>query len=183
MVRGLKVSFSYVSVNMHFGLPEVKDEYAALLDKIYGEELNQLLQELTVEGTTWLAEAENGPLRCSRSALKLVSKFWYHIIRTRLLPTTHIETVSKDRLVLLHCILENKKISIGNLIEKEIYVCAFKPKWCLFFPSLITELCLRSGVEISSVDEMLPNTGAISTIAIKRFAQPTEKVILLEVPK
>ena len=40
MVRGLKVSFSSVSVNMHFGLPEVKDEYADLLDKVFGEEFN-----------------------------------------------------------------------------------------------------------------------------------------------
>ncbi|KAL5565361.1 hypothetical protein UlMin_028525 [Ulmus minor] len=40
MVRGLKVSFSSVYVNMHFGLPEVKDEYATLLDKISRGELN-----------------------------------------------------------------------------------------------------------------------------------------------
>ncbi len=128
MVRGLKISFSSTSVNMHFGLAEFKDDYASLVDKISGEELNKMLQELTVEGTTWLAEAENGPLKCSRSVLKPIPKVWYHIIRTHLLPTTHIETVSKDRLVLLHCILENKKINIGSLIEKEISVCAFKPK-------------------------------------------------------
>ena len=120
-----------------------------------------------MEGTTWLTEVGEGPLKCSRPALKLVAKVWYHIIRTRLLPTTHIKTASKEWLVMLHCIMENKRIKIGHLIEREISACAFKSKGCLFFPSLITELCLCSGVEISSTDEILPNTGAISTTAIK----------------
>ena len=128
MVRGLKVSFSSITVNMHYGLPKVKDEYPDLLEKISGEELNQLLQDLAVEGTTWLKEAGEGPLKCSRPALKPVAKVWYHIIRTRLLPTTHIKMVSKERLVLLHCILENKRINIGHLIEREIFACAFKLK-------------------------------------------------------
>ena len=69
------------------------------------------------------------------------------------------------------------------MIEREIFACAFKPKGCLFFPSSITELCLRLGVEISSTDEMLHNTGAISITAIKGFAQPAGKSVPNEVPK
>ena len=100
---------------------------------------------------------------------------WYHIIRTKLLPTTHIETVNRERLVLLDCILGNKGINVGKLIQHEISSCAFKHKGCLFFPSLITELCLRTGVEVSSNDEILPNSGLIDTTAIKRFAIPASK--------
>ena len=114
-------------------------------------------------------------MKCSRLALKPLAKVWYHFIRTQLLPTTHIGIVSKKCLVLLYCILENKEVNIGKLIQREISTCAFKPKGCLFFPSLITELCLRSGFEISSSDEMLANTGATNTTAIKRFALPSVK--------
>ena len=108
MVRGIKVSFSASSINMHFGLPDISDEYNTLLETISGVALNKMLQALTVEGTTWLKESGEGLLMCSRPALKPLAKVWYHVIRTRLLPTTHIETVNMERLILLHCILENR---------------------------------------------------------------------------
>ena len=114
-------------------------------------------------------------MKCSRPALQPLAKVWYHIIRTKLLPTTHIETFSKERLVLLDCILEKKGINVGKLIQQEISSCAFKHKGCLFFPSLITELCLRTGVEVSFADEMLLNSGMIDTNSIKRFAIQTSK--------
>ena len=116
-----------------------------------------------------------GVYLCSRPALKPSAKIWYHFIRTRLIPTTHIETVNKERLILLHYILEGKEVNVGKLIQKEISACAFKPKGCLYFPSLITELCLRSGVDVTSNDEILANTAAISTIAIKRFSSEVPK--------
>ena len=84
--------------------------------------------------------------------------------------------------MLLHCILRNRGINLGKLIEKEILACAFKPKGCLFFPSLITELCLQSGLEISSTDELLLNIGEINTTAIKQFALPTGKSVPSKVP-
>ena len=71
--------------------------------------------------------------------------------------------MNKDKLILLHYILERKSINIGNIIQREISACAFKPKGCLFFSSLITDLCLRACVDVTSNDEILANTGAIST--------------------
>ena len=91
------------------------------------------------------------------------------------MPTTHIETVNRERLLLLHCILQGKSINVGRIIQKEILACTFKPKGCLFFSSLITELCVRAGADINSYDEVITNTAAISTTAIKRFFQPTSK--------
>ena len=64
---------------------------------------------------------------------------------------------------------------MGKIIQKEILGCNLKPKGCLFFSSLIYELCIRAGVNINSSDEVLTNTAAISTTAIKRFFQSTAK--------
>ena len=86
-----------------------------------------------------------------------------------------METTNKDRLILLHCIVERKKIDVGQIIQREISACTFKPKGCLFFPSLIFDLCLGARVEVNSSDEILPNTATISTTAIKRFSYPTSK--------
>ncbi|KAL5579151.1 hypothetical protein UlMin_011593 [Ulmus minor] len=175
MVRGLKVSFSVASINLHFGLPDLEDEYNVMLETSSRASLDSCLARLTVEGTTWIKKRGDSVLKCSRPTLQPLAKVWYHIIRTKLLPTTHIETVSKERLVLLDCILEKKGINVGKLIQQEISSCASKHKGCLFFPSLITELCLRTGVEVSSTDEMLLNSGMIDTNSIKRFTIPTSK--------
>ena len=91
--------------------------------------------------------------------------------------------MNTERLILLQCILENRGVNIGILIQKEILAFAFKPKGCLFFPSLIIELCLRLRLEISSANEMLPNTRAINTTTIKRFSLPSGKSALSKVPQ
>ena len=175
MVRGLKVSFSAASINMHFGLSDLEDEYSVLLETSSRASLDSCLARLTVEGTVWIKEKGESVMKCSRPDLHPLAKVWYHIIRTKLLPTTHVETVNKERLVLLDCILEKKGINVGKLVHQEISACASRQKGCLFFPSLITELCMRTGLEVSSADEMLLNLGMIDTNSIKRFAIPASK--------
>ena len=54
MVRGVKVSFSAPSINMHFNLEDCVDSYSDLLDSVGEEELERVLHSVTVEGTTWL---------------------------------------------------------------------------------------------------------------------------------
>ncbi|KAL5570296.1 hypothetical protein UlMin_026871 [Ulmus minor] len=182
MVRGVKVSFSAPSINMHFDLEDCVDNFNALLESVRGVELDRVLQSVTVEGTTWMPNRGEGIFMCARPTLRPIAKIWYHFIRTRLMPTTHIETVNRERLLLLHCILEGKSINVGGIIQKEISACAFKPKGCLFFSLLITELCLRAGVDINSSNEVLPNTAAISTMAIKRFFHSNSKHPQEQVP-
>ena len=172
---GVKVSFSTSTINMHLGSEDAVDDYIPLLESISLDELNRVLSSLTIKGTNWLPNKGDGVVMCSRPALHPIPKIWYHFIRTRLIPTTHVETVNKARLVLLHCIIEGKNINVGQIIQREIYAYSFKPKGCLFFPSLISELCLKSGVDVNSSDEILPNTAAISTIAIKRFSSHASK--------
>ena len=133
MVRGVKVFFSAPSINMHLGLDDLVDEYSPLLESISVEELTRVLNTLTIEGTNWLPDRGYCIFMCSRLALRPTAKIWYHFIQTRLIPTTHVETVNKDRLTLLHCILEGKKINVGQIIQREISACSFKPKGCCSF--------------------------------------------------
>ena len=108
MVRGIKVCFSASSINMYFGLHDVLDEYGALLETISRLVLNKIFKDLMVKGITWLKETGEGNLKCFRTALKPLDKVWYHFIRARMLPTTYIETINNEWLVLLHCILQGK---------------------------------------------------------------------------
>ena len=95
MVRGVKVSFSASSINMHLGLSDYDDSLCDFIDTIRTDELNRILEETTVDGTDWLPDKGKGVYLCFRPLLKPSAKIWYHFIRTRLIPTTHIETVSK----------------------------------------------------------------------------------------
>ena len=48
MVRGVKVSFSASTINMHYGLEDVVDEYDHLLESVFVEELNSILSTISV---------------------------------------------------------------------------------------------------------------------------------------
>ena len=100
MVRGVKVSFFASSINMHLSLSDCVDSFRDFFDTVGSEELRRILGEITVEGSEWLPDRGKGVYLCSRPALKPTAKFWYHFIRTRPIPTTHIETVNKEQLIL-----------------------------------------------------------------------------------
>ncbi|MFQ6628803.1 hypothetical protein Gotur_007391 [Gossypium turneri] len=52
-----------------------------------------------------------------------------------------------ERMLLLYAILTKKSINIGKIILKEIHDCAKKKAGSVYFPSLITSLCLRARVK------------------------------------
>ena len=60
------------------------------------EELKRILEETTVEGTEWLPDRGAGVYLCSRPALKPSAKIWYHFIRTRLIPTTTLKSLTRN---------------------------------------------------------------------------------------
>lgn len=74
---------------------------------------------------------------------------------------------------------------MGEIIEKEIRKCAMKKHKtaALLFPSLITSICVVSGVRITAQDERIKNNSAFTTRTIKRIigestATPTESVVV-----
>ncbi|KAK5835963.1 hypothetical protein PVK06_011690 [Gossypium arboreum] len=52
-----------------------------------------------------------------------------------------------ERMLLLYAILTEKPINVGKITLKEIYNCAKKKTESVYFPSLITSLCLRACVK------------------------------------
>lgn len=180
MVRGSKVLFSTATLNRRWGFKDVQDEYTTELKGAEETTINDMMKEITVERTKWIQSDENWKI--ARPDLTPLAKVWYHTVRTKILPTAHLETVNKERLVLLYCILKEKKVDLGHIIEREIISCSFKPKGLLFFPSLITSLCLKSEVKTKLGEEVIANKGVIDCLAIKQFAGSTSKVTAQEPP-
>ena len=61
---------------------------------------------------------------------------------------------------------------MGSIIEKEIRDCAMKKHKAaaLLFPSLITSICVVSGVCLNAKDEHVKNNGALTARTIERIA-------------
>ena len=74
MVRGVKVSFLASTINMHWGLDDVDDDYSPLLESISINELNLILSSMTIEGTTWLPNKGDGIFMCARPTLRPIAK-------------------------------------------------------------------------------------------------------------
>ncbi|GMN73106.1 hypothetical protein TIFTF001_053638 [Ficus carica] len=107
-----------------------------------------------------------------RTSLTPQCKIWYHFLKTRLMPSTHGQTVSKDRILLLDSIISGRSINVGTIIFEGLGVCAKKKCGSLWFPALITSLCVRSGVPIFDNEErLLFSKGAIDDSAIARLLQ------------
>ena len=84
--------------------------------------------------------------------------------------------------MLLYCILEGKKVSIGHLFQKEISACAFKSKGCLFFPSWINELCLRTSLKFPLVMKFWPLEEPLASLLSSGFLFPQPSLCPVRYP-
>ena len=150
-------------INVFYNLPaEITCEYTKLCDKLASKKWNTIFTTLTIEGASWVNEEGNV---VNRIDLKPVAKVWVKFLKSRLMPTTHTTTVSQEILVLLYVLVKGLPIDVGSIIEKEIRECAAKTHRtaALLFPSLVTSICVVSGVRLEASDEHVKNDGAFTT--------------------
>ncbi|MBA0756372.1 hypothetical protein Gogos_020823 [Gossypium gossypioides] len=60
---------------------------------------------------------------------------------------SYSSTISMKRILLLYTIMTERSINVGKIILKKIYDCARKKTGSVYFPSLVTSLCLRAQVK------------------------------------
>lgn len=185
-VRNTLVPLDSHVINAFYNLPaEINCEYAKLLDKLTPKKWNTIFTTLTIEGASWANE--EGRV-VNKIDLKPIAKVWVKFLKSRLMPTTHNTTVSQERLVLLYVIVRGLPIDVGSIIVKEIQDCAVKTHRTavLLFPSLITSICVISGVRLNARDEHVKNEGAFTARTIERVAgesagTTTEPAVVTEV--
>lgn len=71
------------------------------------------------------------------------------------MPTTHDSSVTKEKVLLLACLMEGRSIDIGQLIHREIAQCTTKRMCHLFFLNLISKLCMKSNALVVQDEEVL----------------------------
>ncbi|GMN64422.1 hypothetical protein TIFTF001_033501 [Ficus carica] len=151
-VRGVQVPIDETTINHFYGLDDIEDLHTELVSNTPPECLEKALENVCIAGTAWIVSPQ-GKLTIPRASLTPQCNVWYHFLKTRLMPSTHVQTVSKDRVLLLDSIISGRSINVGATISKELGVCATKKCGSLWFPTLITSLCVRSGVPIFDNEE------------------------------
>ncbi|GMN54708.1 hypothetical protein TIFTF001_023831 [Ficus carica] len=165
------VSIDEDTINQFYVLDDVEDLHTEYVVNSSAKWLDCALENVCVTDTTWTVSTQ-GKLTVPRANLTPQCKVWYHFLKTRLMPSTHIQTVSKDRVLLLDSIISGRPIDVGKIIFQGLGACAAKKCGSLWFPSLITSLCANRGVLMFDTEEwLLSSKGAITKTAITRLLQ------------
>ncbi|GMN48033.1 hypothetical protein TIFTF001_017207 [Ficus carica] len=100
------------TINRFCGLKEADDLHTEFAINANETWLESILENIYVEGTT-RNNSTQGALTIPRNNLTPQCKVWYHFLKTRLMPSTHIQTVSKDRVLLLDSIISGRPIDVA----------------------------------------------------------------------
>ncbi|KAK5836607.1 hypothetical protein PVK06_012402 [Gossypium arboreum] len=148
-VHGIKVPINSNSINEFFELPDFKNnEYSTLMSNIKPENLQEILNGVTVQGSMW-AVSKQGIHTCRREYLTPLAKVWFYFIRFSLMPSSHGTIILLERMVLLYSILTGKTIDVGKIILREIRNCAVKHSGPVHFLFTITMLCLIAEILVN----------------------------------
>ncbi|PIN07250.1 hypothetical protein CDL12_20183 [Handroanthus impetiginosus] len=158
LVRGRKVSFSRVSINDYFGVEEqVLSEEEFNEFQFADNVLDHVPERICgTEEVEWSLGRDNNRKSFKASLLTRESRNWLRFISSRMLPTTHLSDVSKERAILIYAIYEDVPIDLGFMINDVIKkAAAGGARDGLPFPHLITSLCFQAGVQWDKSEELL----------------------------
>lgn len=111
---------------------------------------------IVVEQSTWLAQLltdEGNPSwlhstkKCiAKSSLRFTMKFWWEIVRLRLMSAGEDTNIVLQREVLVASFFERMKIDFGHIIADELFSRSHRTTNTLPFPCLIMELGGKTNV-------------------------------------
>ncbi|KAK9020328.1 hypothetical protein V6N11_054817 [Hibiscus sabdariffa] len=80
---------------------ELEDEHRKFINSMTTVKRNKILTDLCKSGITWTMSPK-GSHSFKRVALKSQARGWNHFLKASLMPTTHNEIVSEERMELWH---------------------------------------------------------------------------------
>lgn len=140
------------------------------------------MERMCKPGTQWRYSTK-GALAVNKTTLRNEVKVWYHFLISRLMPSTHGQTINGERLALLDTIISTRPLNVGKIIEQKMRQCAAKRKGCLLFPALITKLCEDSGVPNQAGEARTQLGGALTPYAISRMMRNVGEEEIHEAPQ
>ncbi|EXC25222.1 hypothetical protein L484_003435 [Morus notabilis] len=143
-VRGRVIKFDAETINNHFGIPSPSsDQQQNLPDR----DPQEILEALCDGPARWTIK-QNTESAFEARYLANYTKVWFHFVCTRLILSTHISEVTKDRALVLLAIEKGEPLNVGAIINSCIHHALRKHNISLPYPSLLTELFLAAGVAL-----------------------------------
>ena len=175
VVRNKTIDFSSSAINQYFGLPDIPNsEYAS-----YRTQANydDICNTLCVPGSVWKMSG-GSPKTLAGTSLTVEARAWQYFVCQKMMPATHFSDLTVDKAVLIYAILRGMSIDAGRVIFDSI-IHTVRNKLGLYFPSLITQLCLEAGVRHGPDEEAQYPTKPIDDrmlISLRRSRSHTPEV-------
>jgi len=165
-VRKWKVDASASAINQFYGLPDIPLEVCSFHQMRLSPDTDydSILQAVCTDPRTdWTRDRKGNILHVPKSALTLVNQLLFRFISSRLLPSSHLQEVSKERVLLLFCILKMEHINFGEIIVEGIRkINGQTPPASLWFPWLISSLVVEAGGRSEVTDETFSKPQALN---------------------
>lgn len=145
-VRGKLVAYNSEKINALLGTPTVDNTQ---FEELVAEpDYQTIIHSLCYPGATWTTSS------CfPERYLRETPFMWYFFVTRRMMPVGHTSEVHRDRAVLFYALQQHIPIDVGKLIFSQLSLSINNHNLALYFPSIITELCLAAGVVEGTDDE------------------------------
>ena len=151
MVREKTVSFESSSINKFYELSNIPNsKYISYLSNVNYEDV---CNTLCVPGSSW-KRSGGMPKTLAGTSLTVEARAWQYFVCHKMMPANHYSNVTIERAVLVYAILKGMSIDVGRVLFDSI-IYTVKNRLVLYFPSLITQLCVEAGVRVGSDEEAL----------------------------
>jgi len=135
------ISFEPQEINALFDLPNIAAaEGNRIMSTPTDAEMNDALTIIAKPGSEWNTSPK-GIQSLAPNCLIAEANLWLYFIKRSLLPTMHDASISRDRAMVIYCIMRGIQLDVGHIIAPQIRGLFFKPRGQLFFPFLVTRLC------------------------------------------
>ena len=134
--------FSSSAINNFYGLLDIPNsEYTSYRSRVNYEDI---CNTLCVSGSTWKMSG-GVPKTLVGTSLTVEAWAWQYFVCQKMMPATYFSDITAKKAVLIYAILRGISIVVGRVVFDSI-IHTIRNKLGLYFPSLITQLCLDAGV-------------------------------------
>ncbi|MED6223656.1 hypothetical protein PIB30_076191 [Stylosanthes scabra] len=178
-VRGEVVNFNMENIKAVLRLDEQLESDTNFRRRMIAanQDIENVIQDLCVRGSTWELGARNNSLYLKRRDLRPLARGWHEFIIHSILPTSNQSEITVKRAVLIHCIIHGQDVRVEKLIAEamtEIVKILNTTRHPLAFPNVIACLCEAVGVSYRAPNsnEAVPKIRPITAAVMENIRYP-----------
>ena len=178
-LRGQWVDMRPSSINAFLHTPDIQqDDFSTLRGQHV--DWDEILQIIALPNAEWTyyKTPSIGPKNLVNKYLNPAARVWAQIMFSRLMPSRHTHSITRERCLLLYCLITQREVNLGQLIKDQMMTIP-SSNYSLPYPSLITALALQAGVLVDPAERMTDRGPKISdeslSVTLNRATRRTRR--------